>query len=258
MEVKKLSVKIDKLNYLILIREIVCQNEKNNKNKDKDLIVSKTLNPTIKSLDFELFPNSIKQNYTLTKLNTACKVNINYITKKESDTKQRIHPALYNTLKNTCYECIDGVEYLVFENENDLDIFKIFKRFKGVNAGFFDVETRTLKKALKTYESMSGYFKIPYNKDFSSELGPRSLMLETPESDVIYSNRVYIDFDDYFNYEEENYKIKTLSEVQECIFNKLMKNEVYKYSEKKKDNVFKKLKSEIEKEIINNYNSFSK
>jgi len=246
-------IKIDKMSYPILLRELVCQL------KDPH-IYSGNYSPSVNQLDFKLFPSCIKEKYSLSQLNTNSKVNINYITTKVDNNERAINPILFKILSNTKYFIDDkNNEYLEFITEKEKMIFEIMKSFKSVNADFFDVGNRNLKKALKTYESTAQFDKIPFNKDFSDELGPRSLILITPEKDVIYSNRIFISFEDffYFNTDIDSVKLKKIENVKNDIFIKLKENKVYEYSLKMNDSVFKELNKELNKDIQKYYSKFS-
>lgn len=245
-------LEINKMSYIILLRELVCQ-------LNEAYIYSGNYSSSVFQLDFKLFPKCIQDKYTLSKLNTNSKVNINYITKKMDNNERFINPILFDILINTKYiRNNKGNECLKFRTHKDFVIFNIMKSFKSVNADFFDVGNLNLKKALKSYKATEGYNKIPFNKDFSEELGPNSLILITPEEEIIYSNRVLISFDDFFifNNDIDSIKLNKLDKIKEKIFSKLQENKVYKYSSIKKDLIFNDLFLNINKDIEKHYNKF--
>ena len=232
-------VKVKDAGYIILLREIVIQ-------LNSKIVYSGNTTPSASLLDFKLFPKELQNNSSLSKLNTKSKVNLNYVTQKINQNQQEIHNALYNVLSRTKYYTDkDGVEWLEFKNKEDLKTFRVFKSFKEINADLYDKKNFCIKYVIKHYEDSIGFEKVPYNKDFDEELGPRSIILITPNDSVIYSNRIFVNFDDFCEYKNNVITCKPIDDIYTNVSKKISQNRIYEYAKSKNDDLFLKIVSDV-------------
>lgn len=214
-------VKVKDIGYVILLREIVIQLKINkiysgNKN-----------NATVMKLDWDLFPEELKKMGSLSDINTRCKVNINYIT-EHSGNIRLINNFLFTILSNSKIINNNGIEYLVFKEEKDQYIFKLFKLFKQINSDFYDNNKKLFKKYLHQYQNNNKYKKVPYDKnDKSYGLGPRSIILISPENEILYINKKIIEYKDFFKY--EIFELKDFEEVKNNLSIKFKDIKLYNY-----------------------------
>jgi len=246
------EIPIKDMNYLILLRELITQT-------GKDIIYSDCYKASIDSLDISKFPTSLIE-VGLSRLNTTSKVNINYISSPiYHGNAYKIHPLLYNVLKHSRYSN-DNMN-LIFNNKEDYILFLLFKKFKTVNAEFYDVKTKNIKRIIHVYQSNPEFEKIPYNSEYKAVgLGPNSIILNSPENREVYSNKIIIEFKDFFSYCEEtnNFNIQDIQNIIDNIFVKLNSNKVIEYTKYYRPELWPQLESELIDTINNLYENFIK
>ena len=114
---------------------------------------------------------------------------------------------------------------------------------------------------MHTYPSHSGFHKLPYNPDYKTVgLGPNSLILLSPEGREVYSNKILIEFDDFFIYNEDtmNFDIKDIHDVIPNIFAKLERNKIILYTKEYHPELWPQLEIEIINNIESLYKEFEK
>lgn len=246
------EIPIVDMNYLILLRELIIQG-------NKDVIYSDCYKASVDSLDISEFPTSLAE-VGLSRLNTTCKVNINYVLSPiYHGNAYKVHPLFYDVLIHSKYS--EDKNNLIFRNKEDYLLFLLFKKFKTVNADFYDIKTKNIKRVMHTYQSHPGFKKLSYNTDYKTVgLGPNSIILLSPEGREVYSNKILIEFDDFFIYNEDtmNFDIKDIHDVIPNIFAKLERNKIILYTKEYHPELWPQLEIEIINNIESLYKEFEK
>lgn len=244
-------LEIKDLSYVLLMREVVVQLNQSQLMSDKP-------KGTFGNIDSKKCCEPLQEVDFLSRWNGA-KININYITKKVDSKTQEIHPLFFNILKDTIIIEENGSYFIEFKDYNDLLHFELFKSFKGVNSSIYDVESKNIKLALKTYQESSTFKKVSFDSSIHFDLGLNlnSLILEDNNGEQIYSNRLIFEIQDFFNYYGgDKLELKSYEKVSDCILTKLEQNKVYVYSKAKNNKVFDILAKDIEDTITKLYEKF--
>ena len=224
----------EKYGFIILLREIIQQTQSYD-------IYSGITDSTIPKLNFEYFPEIFQQKYVnASRMGTACKVNINYITKRKTEHIQSINPILFNILNRTYYEN----DNLLFYNETDFKRFKKFKYFKSVNSMFYDTKNGVIKPALNAYVNEDkSFIKYPFNNSYEGLLSKNSKIYINKNNEDLYSNRIIIEYEDFFKL--NNIELLDQDIILQNVLRKLSQNKVYEFAQKKNDIIWDKLQNNI-------------
>lgn len=238
-------------NHLLLVREFVNQ-------LNTTLIVNDRAKSTIFQIDKKDMCEYLQNEMTCEDWDSA-ESYLGYITKQIDNKTQEIHPLLSKILKDSEVVEENGLHLIEFKTYNDMLHFDIFNRFKEINSGFYDYEKFTLKQALNEYKASPDYTLVSFSQRKHAKLGLNkdSIILKDEKGKLLYSNPVFLDVEDFFNYYGgDTLALKSYDEVTESILDKLAQNKVYQYSAKRNNFLFIDLAKEIEARIQKEYQHF--